>query len=242
MAGVIFEIARKEILSYYRHKGIIMQNLLLLIAFSLLPIQQINSLLIRNGYRASALSSALDLFLMVAAFYPIIVASGLSVFAFPVEKDQKTIEYLLSLPLSNGQIFLGKAMAAIIAGIAAMLLVYTVIVGYTFVAEGSHIVHDAPIVTSSLIVLAFAVVPGIIVLSTLMLVAISSYISNARESYMINIVVMGVMIGVNTVKAVNLVEPLVFNLGLLVVLLALIAVSYVISTKSFDRERLITRI
>lgn len=242
MVNVIFEIARKEVATYYGRKGIIVQNIILLIAFSLIPIEQIGSLLASGGYRASALSAVLDVFLMIAAFYPIMVANGISVLAFPYEKDQKTIEHLMSLPLTDGEIFLGKALAAIVTGIAGLMLVYSVVIGYLLVVEGGRIVWDAPLVTPSLVVFVIAVAPLLVVLSTLTLVAISSFISNTRESYIINIVFMGVMIGLNSARLAVQVDPLLFNLGLFVLLAILVAITFVIGMKAFNRERLISRV
>lgn len=242
MVNVIFEIARKEVFSYYARKGVIVQNVILLFAFSLIPIQQIGSLLATSGYRVSVLSAVLDVFLMVAAFYPIMVANGISVLAFPYEKDQKTIEHLMSLPLTDGEIFLGKALAAIITGIAGLMLVYSVVIGYLLVVEGGSIVWDAPLVTPSLVVFVIAVAPLLVVLSTLTLVAISSFISNTRESYIINVIFMGVMIGLNSVRLAVQVDPLLFNLGLFVLLAILVAITFVIGMKAFNRERLISRV
>ena len=82
--------------------------------FCYLPISQINGIMAADGYKSSVLSTALDAFLLIAAFSPIVIASGIAIFAFPVERDQKTMEHLLSLPLTNGEIFMGKALASLI--------------------------------------------------------------------------------------------------------------------------------
>jgi ABC-2 type transport system permease protein len=241
MVNVIFEIARKEVTSYYARKGIIMQNALLAVIFCLVPVQQIGSMLAASGYRASAFSGMLEFYLLFATLYPIVIASGISVFAFPVERDQKTIEHLLSLPLANGQIFLGKALAAIATAIVWAAIMFTVILGYTLYANVDSIVWDAPLFTPSLLVMLFAIVPVIILLSTLMTVALTSYISNTRGAYMINVIIMGIMIGVTGVRSEILVDPMLFNLGLLGFLLVLLAATYILSVKSFNREKLIAK-
>ena len=55
----------------------------------------------------------------------------MAVMAFPIERDQKTMEHLLSLPLTNGEIFLGKFLSAVVTGIAGLLIVFSVVIGYT---------------------------------------------------------------------------------------------------------------
>jgi ABC-2 type transport system permease protein len=241
MVNVIFEIARKEITSYYGRKSIIVQNLILFFVFCILPIQQAGSLLAANGYRASALAS-LDILLMVASFFPIMVECGISVMAFPVERDQKTIEHLMSLPLTDGEIFLGKVLAAIATGLAGMAMVYSAVIGYLLAIEGRRIVWDAPLLTPSLVIFIFAVAPLLVALSTMMLVALSGYIANTRESYLVNVVLMGAMIGVNSVRLEVQVDPLLFNLGLFVLLAALVMITFAVGMKVFSREKLISRV
>jgi ABC-2 type transport system permease protein len=239
MVNVILEIARKEVASYYARKGIIMQNALLAIVFCLVPIQQISANIAATGYHASAFAGLLDFYLLFAAFYPIVIASGISIFAFPVERDQKTIEYLLSLPLTNAEIFLGKVMAAVATALVWAFIMYTVILGYTLIAN--PIVWDAPLLTPSLSILLFAIVPAIILLSTMMTVALTSYISNTRGAYMVNVVIMGIMIGLTGAWSALVIEPAAFNLILLAFLALLLIVTYALSVKGFNREKLIAK-
>jgi len=168
-----------------------------------------------------------------------VIASGISVFAFPAERDQKTIEHLLSLPLTNAEIFLGKVLASVVTAIIWAVIMYTVILVYALLAN--PIVWDAPLLTPSLSIVLFAIVPAIILLSTMMTVALTSYISNTRGAYMVNIVIMGIMIGITGARSATLVDPMLFNLVLLGVILALLAVMYAVSVRSFDREKLIAK-
>jgi ABC-2 type transport system permease protein len=241
MVNVILEIAKKEISSYYGKKSIIIQNALLLLVFCYLPITQVNGILASEGYRSSILSMALDAFLLVAAFSPIVIASGIAIFAFPVERDQKTMEHLLSLPLTNGEIFLGKALASIVTGLAGVAVVFSIVIGFTIFASGQPIIWDAPLLTPSLAVLIFGVVPAVIVLSTLMIVALSSLIANARSAYIFNLVIMGVMIGLVSAKAALPVDATVYNGGVLVLIAIMIVVTYVVGVRAFSREKLIAK-
>jgi ABC-2 type transport system permease protein len=239
MVNVILEIARKEVTSYYARKGIIMQNALLAIVFCLVPIQQISANIAAAGYHASAFTGILDFYLLFAAFYPIVIASGISIFAFPVERDQKTIEHLLSLPLTNAEIFLGKVLAAVVTALVWAVIIYSAILGYTLTMN--PIVWDAPLLTPSLSILLFAIVPAIILLSTMLTVALTSYISNTRGAYMVNIVIMGIMIGLTGARSAMPVEAATFNLVLLGFLALLLAATYLLSMKGFNREKLISK-
>ena len=242
MVSVIFEIAKKEISSYYGKKSVIIQNALLLLVFCYLPITQISSIMAVEGYKSSVLSIALDAFLLVAAFSPIVIASGIAIFAFPVERDQKTMEHLLSLPLTNGEIFMGKALASIVTGLIGAAVVFSVVIGYLVFESGQPIIWDAPLLTPSLAVLIFGVVPAVIVLSTLMIVALSSLIANARSAYIFNLVIMGVMVGLIAAKAALPVDAAVYNTGVLVLVIVMIVVAYTVGIKAFNREKLIAKV
>lgn len=101
---------------------------------------------------------------------------------------------------------------------------------------------DAPLVTPSLAVSIFVVAPMLVVLSTMALIAISSYISNTRQSYIINIILMGVVIGVGNVRPAINVDPLLFDLVLVAALAILAFMAYVVGIKAFSRKKLISRI
>lgn len=241
MVNVIIEIAKKEVVSYYNKKGIILQNAILALVFCYAPLQQINGLIAAANYQVSVFAGMLDFFLLVATLCPVVIASGISIFAFPVERDQKTMEHLLSLPLTNGEIFLGKAMAAVATALVWSVVMISVILGAALYMNGSRIVWDAPLLTTSTIILLLAVIPAIILLSTFMTVALTSYISNTRSAYMVNIVLVGILIGVTAARSMIMVDPMTFNLALLAVLLVLLAATYVLSVKNFNREKLIAK-
>jgi ABC-2 type transport system permease protein len=236
MVNVIFEIARKETLSYYSQKSAFLRNALFLLLFSYLTISQTNTTLGQYGYKASILSAALNVLLVMAAIFPVSMASGLSVMAFPIERDQKTLEYLLSLPVSDSEIFLGKFLAAVATGLAGMVLIFAVIFGYLLLT--CNIVWDAPLLTGALSLMVFAICPMLVIMLILTTVAISSHISS-RELYIVNVVSMFVLLGLNVAVVTLNIDALTFNAGLTVVLAAAIVGAYMLGTRTFNRESLI---
>jgi hypothetical protein len=137
---------------------------------------------------------------------------------------------------------MGKALAAIATGWAGLALIYSIVFGYAFIVKGDSIVWDAPLVTPPLVVSIFVVAPLLVVLSTMALIAISSYMSNTRESYIASIILMGVAIGISGARLALSVDALVFDLGLAAMLAILAFMAYMIGIKAFSRERLIARI
>ena len=236
MVNVMLEIIKKELSSYYGYSSTIVRNILFLAIFGALTIYQLTQVVAHYGASAHIIASGLDVLLALAAIFPVNMASGISVMAFPVERDQKTLEHLLSLPLSDSEIFLGKFIAAVIAGLTGLALIYVVIFGFIFM---SYNVSPADLFASgSMSLMAFVICPLLVVLLILGTVAISSHIS-ARETYIVNLFTVFVLLGLNIAVASLNMDAQTIDEILIVVLVPAIVIMYVIGTRSFNRESLI---
>lgn len=241
MVNVIFEIAKKEAGSFCKSKPALLRNIIMLAIFCIVPAQQVSGELASNGFLASTFSTALETYLPFATFYAIVLSAGISAMAFPLEKERRTIEYLLSLPLKDSEIFLGKALAAIAAGILGTAVIFAAIIGFTLYNAGDKVVWDSPVMTPSLALVMFGISPMIVILSTMMIVAVSGYLSGVRESYFATFVMLGLVVGLAMAKEALPVDHLLYNAVLLLMLVVLTAVCYFIGVKSFNRERLMAR-
>lgn len=239
MVNVVFEILKKELSSYYSQKSTIFRNVVFMALFGALTIYQLTKVVSQYGTSAAIISAGLNVLLAMAAIFPVNMAGGISVMAFPVERDQKTLEHLLSLPLSDREIFLGKFLAAAIAGIAGLALIYMVIFGYTLLSY--NIAPGDLLSNGSLSLMAFTICPMLVILLILATVIVSSRIS-ARETYIINIFSVFVLLGLNIAVASLNIDPFTFNAVLAAILLPTIIVMYAIGTKTFNRENIIKSI
>lgn len=236
MVNVVFEIAKKETLSYYSQKSAYLRNGLFLALFSILTITNTTNTLGKYGNTSTILSIALNILMPMAAIFPVTMASGLSIMAFPAERDQKTMEHLLSMPITNTEIFLGKFLAAIASGLVGLVLVVAVIFGYLLLT--TNIVWDGPLFTGPLSLMVFAICPMLVILLILTTVVISSHISS-RELYIVNIVTMFVLLYLNVAADTFKIDALTFNAGMIVVLAVAIVGAYVLGIRTFNRESLI---
>ena len=236
MVNPMLEITKKELASYFSYSSTILRNVVFLVLFGALTIYNLTNVVKDYGPTAHIIAAGLNIMLALAAIFPVNMAGGISVMAFPVERDQKTLEHLLSLPLSNRQIFLGKFIAAAIAGIAGMVLMYLLVFGFITVNYG--ISPTALMADSALDVMAFAICPMMVILLILLTVIISGYIS-ARETYIVNIVSVFVLMGMNIAVSTLDVDRMAFNSGLAALLVPAILALYVIGTRTFNRESLI---
>jgi ABC-2 type transport system permease protein len=238
MVNVILEIAKKEIKTFFRQSRAFATVVMLLI-FASLSVYEIQNILAHNGYTASALSSALGTFLLLAAVFPASITSGISFMAFAVERDQKTLEYLLSQPVNDNEIFLGKFLAAVIVGLASLLLAFSAVIGYTVL--DNTIVWNAPLFTSSLSLLTFVVAPLLVVTFALIASILSRYLSS-RDSFITNMVSVAVLLGVFALKETVATDALSFNLVIGAILAVAVVGMYIFGTKNFNRESLVARI
>ena len=159
--------------------------------------------------------------------------------AFAAERDQKTLEHLLSMPLSDNEIFLGKFLAAVIAGLAGLLLVFSVVIGYTVFSN--PIVWNAPLLTGSLSLLTFVVSPMIVIMFSLISTVLSRYLSS-RDSFITNLASVGVLLGIFALKETVTVDALAFNAVLAVIISATVVTLYVFGARKFNRESLVSRL
>lgn len=238
MVNITLEIARKELLAYFTGKMTVIRNMIMLLIFCYVPITQIMSVVRENGYSSSALAGALDFYLLFSSFYALIMASSIAVMAFPYEKEQKTIEYLFTLPLSDIEIFAGKTLAAIVAGLAGLAFVMTVILGYVLVLNGHMIRWETPLPIVPLLLTISGIAPLIVVFSTLLVVAVSSYISSARMAYLPTYIIAGTVIGLSAIRMEPGVDALLVDMGIIAGLAIGIIIALTISLKTFNRERI----
>ncbi|HMK95047.1 MAG TPA: ABC transporter permease subunit [Candidatus Limnocylindrales bacterium] len=238
MVNVILEIAKKEIKTFFRQSRAFVTVVLLLI-FGYISVYEIQNVLQHSGYTSSALSAALGTFLFLVAVYPASITSGISFMAFAVERDQKTLEYLLSLPPSDNEIFLGKFLAAVIAGLSCLALAFSLVIGYTVFANA--IVWNGPLFNGSLSLLAFVVAPMLVVTFALIASILSRYLSS-RDSFVTNLVSMAVLLGIFALKETITLDAFTFNLLIGVVLAVAIVGMGIFGAKNFNREKLVARL
>jgi ABC-type Na+ efflux pump permease subunit len=238
MVNIVWEITRKELMSYFSGKIAVLRSLIMLAIFSYVPISQINGALAASGYSSAVLGQSLETYLLFSSFYAIMMGSTIAVMAFPYEKEMKTIEYLFSLPLKDFEIFAGKALAAIVAGLGGLVFVMAVISGYILLADGPMIQWTTPFPTASLMLTVLVIAPLLVLLSVLIIVAVSSFLASMRMTYLPTYVIMGVFIGLSFAKYQTDIDTLLID-GVIISLLAVsILLALAISLKTFNRERI----
>jgi len=230
-------VIRKELREFRRNRLIVYTAAILPIVFLVSPTAQILAL------KATALSTVLERRVETALFLPLLipvfVPAILSAYAVVGEREQETLEPVLTTPVTRVEFLLGKAAAIFLPAIVVSYLMFGIFVAITQFAAAPAVataVLHAPQLPAALVFIpllaAWAIWAGL---------GISARATDTRVAQQLSILASLPPLAVTALMSFDVISP-TFTLaaalagGLLVVdVLACFAVA-----QAFDRERLIT--
>ena len=230
-------VMRKELAEFRRNRFILTTTAIFPIVFLISPTAQILSI------KATALSTVLtrrvEAGLFLPLLIPVLVPSILAAYSVVGEREQGTLEPVLTTPVSRVELLLGKAAAIFLPAVGISYLMFGVFVAITQFAAASPVataVLHAPQLPAALVFIpllaGWAIWVGL---------AISARTSDTRVAQQLSILASLPPVAVTALMSFNVISP-TFTVaaslagGLLVIdALACFAVA-----RAFDRERLIT--
>jgi ABC-type Na+ efflux pump permease subunit len=227
-------IFRKELREYRRNRSLVVGMAIIPVVFLIQPLA---SIFAASASASAGLSHRHELLYMLGI--PALVPATLAAYAVVGERQQGTLEPVLSTPIRREELLLGKALAVLIPSVAISYAVYG-----AFLACVELLAH--PGVASALIrrpdVLAQLVfTPLIGAWSICITIAISTRSSDIRVAQQLSALASLPSIAVTTLIAINVIHP---TLGLALIhgagLLLANRLGWRIVSAMFDRERLIT--
>lgn len=227
-------IFRKELRDFRRNRSIVASMAVIPLLFVVLPLIQIFAL---PASASAPLSHAHVLLYMLGI--PAIVPAFVAAYSVVGERQQGTLEPVLSTPIRREELLLGKALAAFVPSLAIAYGVYAfVLVCIALFAQ--------PVVASALLrgpdVLAqILFTPLLAGWSIWVAIAISARSGDARVAQQLGALAGVPAVAVSTLIAYDVIHAtLGLALGLAVLLLVLDGLGWRIVSAMFDRERLIT--
>jgi ABC-type Na+ efflux pump permease subunit len=234
----VLAVVRKELLDYRRKRSIVVTMLIFPILFLVEPVVAI------FVAPPSGSSASLDKTVILPLLYMLLIAvvtpSTLAAYSIVGERDQGTLEPLLTTPLRQQEFVLGKAAAVMIPSVGLAYAVYALFLlcvklfAHHDIADA--VFHDGPTLLTLFLftplVAGWAVVVGM---------AVSVRATEVRVAQQLGMLASFPVIGVIILLISGVIHPtfaaaIEFALGLFVVdVLALRLVS-----RLFDRERLVT--
>jgi ABC-type Na+ efflux pump permease subunit len=230
-------VMRKEFAEFRRNRFVISTACILPVVFLISPTAQILSIKVTTTSTAldNRVHASLFLPLLVSVFVPAVMAS----WSVVGEKDQGTLEPVLTTPLRRNELVAGKALAIFAPALLIAYLVYGVFFAITqlfAVAPAAAAVRNAPQLPAALVFIpllaGWAVWAGL---------AISTRATDTRVAYQLSTLSSLPPVAIAALLSFNVITPDFASAALFAGILLVIdcAACFGVS-RLFDRERLIT--
>jgi ABC-2 type transport system permease protein len=231
-------ISRKEFRDYRRNRFVVFTMAIspvVFVAWSLISI-----LLIPSGKQSTALDTQVGLSTLFLLLVPAVVPAAISAYAVVGEREQGTLEPVLTTPVRSDEFLVGKALAALVPTLAISYCIFGLVlvcVGLFAHAGVSSAVFKAPIL------LALALfTPLIASWSILVGIATSVRARDVRVAQQIATFASLPPVAVTALMSFRVIpESLSVALGLAAGLLLVDSLGWRAVSAMFDRERLVTK-
>jgi ABC-type transport system involved in multi-copper enzyme maturation permease subunit len=227
-------IVRKELREYRRNRSLVVG---MAIIPSIFLIQPLVSVFAASTSASVGLSHRHELLYMLGI--PALVPATLAAYAVVGEREQGTLEPVLSTPIRREELLLAKALAVLIPSIAISYAVYGVFLA--LVGEFAHPGVASAFIRGPDILAQVLFTPLITAWSIWVGIAISTRSSEVRVAQQLGTLASLPSVAVTTLIALNVIHP---TLGLALALAAALVLAnrlgWRIVSAMFDRERLVT--
>lgn len=237
VAPPVRALIRKELREYRHHRMIVMTATVLPIVFLILPIA--NLVVFDPEKSIGGVNLAVGQAMFCFFLSPVIIPATMSAFSVIGERDQGTLEPLMTLPLSDAQFLAGKVLAIVAPTVAASLAIYVAYMSVVVVVAHGPVRGAALDWTWPFGFLLLA--PALALFSTLTGMAFSARAKDIRVAeHLSGLVLLPAMLPVMLVVT-RTVEPSLLTWG--VFFIAVVALDFGIwrlALRAFDRERAIS--
>jgi ABC-type transport system involved in multi-copper enzyme maturation permease subunit len=226
-------IFRKELREYRRNRAIVATMAILPLIFLIQPLIEIFTL---PASSASALSHENPLLYLLAI--PALVPAYVAAYSVVGERQQGTLEPVLTTPIRREEFLLGKALAALVPSLAVSYAVYAFFLAcvelFAQPAVASALVRGPDLLAQLLFT------PLLAGWSIWVGIGISARSNEVRVAQQLGLLASLPSVAVTTLIALNVIHAtLSLALGLAAALLVLNRLGWRITSAMFDRERLI---
>jgi ABC-type transport system involved in multi-copper enzyme maturation permease subunit len=227
-------IFRKELREYRRHTSIVVSVAIFPLIFLIQPL-----VLIFVAPSSTANTLAQDHLLLYMLAIPVLAPAMLAAYAVAGERQQGTLEPVLTTPVRREEFLLGKALAVLAPSVAIAYAMYAVFLAFV-------LLFARPAVASALIrapdiLIQILLTPLLAAWSTWVALAISTRSSDVRVAQQLSLLGNVPVVMLTSLIAFNVIHvTLGLALGLGALLLLVDASGWRIVSPMFNRERLIT--
>lgn len=231
-------VIRKELLEYRRNKFVIGTMVALPLLFLILPLGSLVT--IKADAPAGAIKALVGSQSLTMFLVPLILPSVIAAYALIGEREQGTLEPVLTTPIRHQELLLGKALAAVIPTVAVSYALFGAFVTVIRVAAAKPVVDLVWQPSQIVAIVLFA--PLLAAFSIWVGLAISVRASDIRVAQQLSGLATLPMLGLIALYTFRVITPSVSLAAAGAALLAVIdTVAWRLVSAMFDRERLLTR-
>jgi ABC-type transport system involved in multi-copper enzyme maturation permease subunit len=227
-------IVRKELREYRRHGSVVVATAIFPLIFLIQPLFVV---FLSSGTTAARLGDWHLLLYMLAI--PVLAPGMLAAYAVAGERQQGSLEPVLTTPIPREEFLLGKALAALVPAVAVAYAVYAVFLACVVLFAQPDVA--AAVLRTPDIVAQLLLTPPLAAWSIWVGIAISARSSDVRVAQQLGLLADLPVVLVSSLIAFDVIHPTpALAVGLIAVLLVGDVAGWRIVAPMFDRERLIT--
>ncbi len=231
-------ISRKEFRDYRRNRFVVFTMAISPVVFVVWSL--ISILLIPATQSSSALNAQVGLSMLFILLVPAIVPATISAYSVVGEREQGTLEPVLTTPIRNDEFLLGKALAALVPTLAISYAIFGLVL--ICVAIFAHAAVSSAVFQAPLLLTLVLFTPLIASWSICFGIATSARSRDIRVAQQIATLASLPPVAVAALISFRVLpQSLGVALGLAAVLVVVDSLGWRAVAAMFDRERLVTR-
>ena len=238
MRSRLAAVVRKEFREYRRNRLIIITMALVPVIFLAIPIGTLAAL--PDEVPREAVEAIVGQAMLFFLIIPVMLPTTIAAYTVIGEKEQSTLEPVLTTPATDEEILTGKALAATVPSVLIAWLLFAVFLIFAALA-GSELVGEL-VFRPGWIVAQLALAPAVAVLAIEVGMAVSLRSSDIRVAQQVAGLAMLPVLGGLVLFTLGVLEPTATTmLACAVVIGAVDVAGWRLLVRLFDRERLLTK-
>jgi ABC-type Na+ efflux pump permease subunit len=230
-------VVRKEFREYRRNRFILYTMISGAVVFMAIPVITVLRKVPAN-YPPQAVQAQVGSTLFFMLIVPVILPATIAAYSVIGEREQGTLEPVLTTPIRREELLLGKAIATAVPAITLGYLMFAILVTVIRLAASPIIVHD--VWQPSWFVAELFFVPLLSVWSVWVCTAVSARSSDVRIAQQLGTLASLPALGVTSLMTFRVLQPTVTVAVVIALTLLVIDVgAWRVVSSMFDRERLV---
>ena len=233
----VLTVVRKEVREFRRNRFVIGTMAVLPVIFLITPL--VTLFRIPDSASGAAVRSAVGTLSLLMLIIPLVIPPVIAAYSVVGERDQGTLEPVLTAPVTASELLLGKAVAAFVPSVGVAYAVYFV-AAISIRIGAAHVVSEVVWHTPQLLA-QILFTPLLALWAIWVGIGISTRASDVRVAQQLATLAGLPLLGFTSLISFQVITPsLPLAIGLALALLAADLVAWRAVSRLFDRERLVT--